>query len=31
MSVLLVFRHRKNILNLLTGKEGRIGQNKRVV
>jgi glycerol-3-phosphate acyltransferase PlsY len=30
MSVLLVFRHRKNIANLLAGKEGRIGGKKTV-
>lgn len=28
MSVLLIWRHRKNIGNLLAGKEGRIGQKK---
>ena len=28
MSALLVYRHRKNIANLLTGKEGRIGGQK---
>jgi glycerol-3-phosphate acyltransferase PlsY len=30
MSALLVFRHRKNIANLLAGKEGRIGGKKTV-
>ncbi|MDB5774117.1 MAG: glycerol-3-phosphate acyltransferase [Herbaspirillum sp.] len=29
MSVLLVYRHSKNIANLLTGKESRIGAKKR--
>lgn len=29
MSVLLVYRHRKNITNLLTGKESKIGSKKK--
>jgi len=29
MSVLLVYRHRQNIANLLTGKESRIGSKKK--
>lgn len=29
MSVLLIYRHRGNIVNLLAGKESRIGQKKR--
>lgn len=28
MSLLLIWRHRSNIVNLLTGKEGRIGEKK---
>jgi glycerol-3-phosphate acyltransferase PlsY len=28
MSLLLIWRHKSNILNLLAGKEGRIGNKK---
>ena len=28
MSLLLIWRHRSNIVNLLAGKEGRIGEKK---
>jgi len=29
MSALLIYRHRKNIGNLLAGKESKIGQKKK--
>jgi glycerol-3-phosphate acyltransferase PlsY len=29
MSALLIFRHRKNIANLLAGKESKIGSKKK--